>query len=53
MKKLALIVKEIFYMIRRHKIYFLAPIFIILAILAFFVWYVGPYVIVSLIYAGF
>ncbi|MFH0801296.1 MAG: hypothetical protein V2A78_02780 [bacterium] len=53
MKKLSMIMKEIFYLIKRHKIYFLAPIFIILAILAFFVWDVGPYVIVSLIYAGF
>lgn len=39
-------------MIRKHKLYFLAPIFIILALLAFLVFYIGPAAIISFIYAG-
>lgn len=46
------ILKELFYMIRKEKLYFLMPIFIILAILTFLVFYIGPAIIVSFIYAG-
>jgi hypothetical protein len=52
MTKIGYILKESFYMIRKHKIYFLAPILIILAILALIVFYIGPSVIISFIYAG-
>jgi len=53
MRKIAYIFKEMLYMIKRQKLYFLAPIFIILALLAIIVWYIGPTVVVSFIYAGF
>lgn len=46
------ILKEMFHMVKRHKLYFLVPIFIILALLAFLVYYIGPTVIISFIYAG-
>ncbi|HOK38270.1 MAG: DUF5989 family protein [Bacteroidales bacterium] len=52
MRKVAYILKEMFRMIRKHKLSFLAPLFIILALLAFLVYYIGPAVIVSFIYAG-
>jgi hypothetical protein len=52
MIKIVYILKETFYMIKRHKIYFLAPILIILALLAIIVFYIGPSVIISFIYAG-
>ncbi len=52
MKKIIYILKEMFHMIKKHKIYFLAPILIILALLALIVFYIGPSVIVSFIYAG-
>ncbi len=52
MRKILYIFKEMFYMIRKHKLYFLAPIFIILALLAFLVFYIGPAAIISFIYAG-
>jgi len=52
MKKTAYILKEMFKMIKKHKMSFLAPLFIILALLAFLVYYIGPAVIVSFIYAG-
>lgn len=52
MKKILYILKEMFYMVRRHKLYFLMPVFIMLALLAFLVFYIGPSVIISFIYAG-
>lgn len=50
--KIIYILKEMFYMIKKHKIYFLAPILIVLALLALIVFYIGPSVIISFIYAG-
>lgn len=50
--KLVYILKETFYMIKKHKFYIAAPIFILLALLAFLVYYVGPTIIFSFIYAG-
>jgi hypothetical protein len=52
MKKVKYILKEMIAMIKKHKYYFIAPILIILALLAFLVYYIGPAVIVSFIYAG-
>jgi len=46
------ILKEMAYLVKRHKLYFLAPIFFVLAVLAFLVYYIGPGVIISFIYAG-
>jgi len=51
--KVCYILKEMFYMVKKYKLYFLAPIFILLALLAFLVYYIGPAVIISFIYAGF
>lgn len=39
-------------LVRRHKLYFLAPVLILLAILAILVYYIGPAAVVSFIYAG-
>ncbi|MDO8602284.1 MAG: hypothetical protein Q7O04_00345 [Candidatus Omnitrophota bacterium] len=52
MKKFWYILKEMFYMIRTHKLYFLAPLFLLFVILALLVFYIGPSVIISFIYAG-
>lgn len=52
MRKFFLILREIFRLIRRNKAYFLAPILILLALLAFLVFTVGPSAIVAFIYAG-
>jgi hypothetical protein len=52
MKKILYILKEMFYLIRQHKLYFFAPLLIILGILAILVFYIGPSVIISFIYAG-
>ncbi|MBU0765734.1 MAG: hypothetical protein KJ607_12960 [Bacteroidetes bacterium] len=52
MKKIAFIFKEMMRMIKKHNMRIIAPILIILAVLAFLVYYIGPAVIVSFIYAG-
>lgn len=52
MGKVIYIFKEMIFLIKRHKMYFLAPIFLVLALLAFLVYYIGPAAIVSFIYAG-
>ncbi len=52
MNKVVYILKEMGYLIKRHKLAFLAPILIVLAILAFLVYYIGPAVITTFIYAG-
>jgi VIT1/CCC1 family predicted Fe2+/Mn2+ transporter len=52
MNKVKLILKEVFFLVKKHKYYFIAPILIVLAILAFLVYYIGPAIIVSFIYAG-
>ena len=51
MKKIIYLLKEMFYLIRKHKLYFLSPILLILVFLAFLVFYIGPSVIISFIYA--
>ena len=52
MKKIRYILKEMGYLIKRHKLYFLAPILLTLALIAFLVYHIGPAVIVSFLYAG-
>lgn len=50
--KIGYVLREAGYLIREHKYYFLAPILLILAVLAFLVYYIGPSIVVSFIYAG-
>ena len=52
MKKIKLIVKEAFYLVVKHKLLFLLPFLILLAILTILVIELGPGVVVSFIYAG-
>jgi hypothetical protein len=52
MTKIAYILKESFYMVRKHKVYYLAPLLVMLAILTLIVFYIGPSVVISFIYAG-
>ncbi len=52
MKKILYIFKELFFMVRKYKIYFLAPIFIILTLLAILCFYLGPTAVITFIYAG-
>lgn len=50
--KVGFIMKEMLAMIRKHKFYFIAPMLFVLALIAFLVYYIGPAVLVSFIYAG-
>jgi hypothetical protein len=52
MTKLGYVLKESFYLVKKHKVYFLAPILIILALLGLVAYYIGPSAIISFIYAG-
>lgn len=52
LKKPLYILKGAWQMIRKHKLYFLLPLCLLLAVIAMLVYYVGPAVIVSFIYAG-
>jgi hypothetical protein len=52
MKKLWYISKEMFYLVRKYKLYFLVPVLLLFLILTLLVFYIGPSVIISFIYAG-
>ncbi|MDD5282458.1 MAG: DUF5989 family protein [Candidatus Omnitrophica bacterium] len=53
MKKIIYVLKEFFYLVKKHKLLFLAPIFITFALLVFLVYSIGPAAITAFIYAGF
>ncbi len=50
--KFVYIFKEMFHLVRKHKLAYLMPVFITLALLVFLVYYIGPAVITSFIYSG-
>lgn len=52
MKKLFLILQETYRLVRRNKVWFLMPILISLAVLAFLVYTLGPVAMISFLYAG-
>ncbi len=51
-RKVKYIFCEMLVLIKQHRYYFFAPLFFLLAIIAFFVYYVGPSVVIAFIYAG-
>ncbi len=52
MKKVFFIIKEIIVLVKENRAYVLAPILIMLALISFLVFYIGPTAIVTFIYAG-
>jgi len=52
MKKTRYIIKEMIYMVKKEKLFFIMPILISLALIAFLCYHIGPAIIVSFIYAG-
>ena len=44
--------REMMSLISEHKLYFLAPMMVTLVLLSVLVYYVGPTVIITFIYAG-
>lgn len=52
MTKTGYLVKEMTVLIRKHKLYFISPMLLLLGLIAFLVYYLGPTAIVSFLYAG-
>ena len=52
MSKISYILKEMGHMIKKEKMYFIAPILILFAVIAFLAYHIGPAIIISFIYAG-
>lgn len=52
MEKIRYLMKELYYMVKKEKLFFILPIFIALASVAFLCYHIGPAIIVSFIYAG-
>lgn len=52
MRRVLYILKQMLHMVRSQHIYFIAPMLVVLALLAFLVYYVGPAIIISFLYAG-
>ena len=53
MQKVKFLFTEMLNTIKRHKAWFFAPILLMLAVLSFLIYYIGPGVVTSFIYAGF
>jgi hypothetical protein len=52
MRKLMLILRETLVLVRNNKVWFLLPILVGLALLAFLVYTLGPVAMVTFLYAG-
>jgi hypothetical protein len=52
MRKLLLILRETGRLIAKNKLWFLAPSLVVLALLAFLVYSLGPVAFVTFLYAG-
>ncbi len=52
MLKIRYLIKELMYMVKKEKLFFILPIFMALALIAFLSYHIGPAIIVSFIYAG-
>ena len=55
MRKLVFVMRmmqNMLMLVREHKLYFMAPVLITLVFLSMLVYYVGPTVVITFIYAG-
>jgi hypothetical protein len=52
MRRIWLMFCETQHLIRAHRLYFIAPILLVLVLLAFFALYLGPSAVLTFIYAG-
>jgi hypothetical protein len=52
MKKLTLFLKEGVHLVLRHKLFFLLPLIVLLALLTFLAFEIGPSLAISFVYAG-
>ena len=52
MRKVKYLLKEAYYLVMEHKLFFLAPLLTLFCFIAICFFYFGPSVVVSFIYAG-
>jgi hypothetical protein len=52
LRKILYILRESLYLVRRERLWVLGAVFVLLAVVAFFVYQVTPITVVSFIYAG-
>ena len=50
--KLWVLLREALHLVLRHRLYFLAPLLLLLVLLALLAFYVGPATVVTFIYSG-
>ena len=53
MKKMAYMFREMIALIKRNKMWFFAPILLTMVVLSVLVYYIGPGVVMTFVYAGF
>lgn len=52
MRRIGYIFKEMLFLIKSHKLYFISPLLLMLVFLTLLAFYVGPTAILTFIYAG-
>jgi len=52
MKRMRMMIRESFRLAQKHKMYFLLPFLVLLAVLALLAYQLGPGFVVAFIYAG-
>lgn len=52
MNKVQYVFREMLHLVRKHKLAFLIPILMVLILLVFLAYYVGPAIVTTFIYAG-
>lgn len=52
MRKIVYLLRETMFLIRQHKLYFLAPLLVLMVILAVLFFHLGPGIAIAFIYAG-
>ena len=52
MTKIGYLTRELLFMVRKYRLFILLPVFIMLIFIALLVFYGGPAILISFIYAG-
>jgi len=52
MKRFLYIFRELYHLVATHKLYFIAPLLLALGLLTFLVFYLGPKIVITFLYAG-
>ncbi len=52
MRKILFVLREMLLLVKKHRLAFLTPIFIVIILLIILAYYIGPAIITTFIYAG-